>query len=530
MFKRKGNRPEVVRAPSDGENVKARTRTLIMVGLSLGMLVASLDQTVVGTSLPRIVGDLGGMSLFPWLFTAYMLAETITIPIAGKMSDRMGRKPVFLAGMGLFLAGSILAGFSNSMEMLVIFRFIQGLGGGVLIPLTMASVADFYAPEERGKVQGMVGALFALGSVVGPFMGGFIVDNADWRWVFFVNVPVGVLAIALTIVEFPRVSKDTVKRVDYPGLVALIGTLAPALLVMTWGGSTYDWMGAEIIGLTAFSGVSLAAFVIIERQAEDPILPLGLFREPIFTFGSLGLMIISMGLFGAIAFIPLFLQAVIGLNATNSGITLIPLMAGLMLTLMVGGFLVKRTGLKVWLLAGPPLTAIGLIMLSTLHSGSSQEEAILYLVVAGSGMGAVFSNYVLAAQNVTSKDRIGVVTSSMSLFRSIGGTIGVTILGAILNGRMALEMDKNIPLGSAIYPLGGDPMSLGGLLMTPSMASSLPEPVLGAIRLSLSNSLTFLFMIGAVISILALGASVMMKSTPSNTDELSETMTLDGMG
>src|SRR5512137_3044994 len=256
-------------APSDGRYPKTRSRTLIMIGLSLGMLVASLDQTVVGTSLPKIVGDLGGMSLFSWLFTAYMLAETITIPIAGKMSDLIGRRPVFLAGMGLFMGGSILAGVSSSMEMLVAFRFLQGLGGGVLIPITMASVADFYAPTERGKIQSMVGALFALGSVVGPFLGGFIVDNMDWRWVFFVNVPLGAFAIAVTTVKFPRVVKENIKHVDYAGVITLIGTLTPALLVMTWGGSTYAWTSKEILSLAAISIISLVAFILIERRAED---------------------------------------------------------------------------------------------------------------------------------------------------------------------------------------------------------------------------------------------------------------------
>jgi EmrB/QacA subfamily drug resistance transporter len=466
------------------------------------------------------------MSLFSWLFTAYMLAETITIPIAGKMSDLIGRRPVFLAGMGLFLGGSILAGISSSMEMLVGFRFIQGLGGGVLIPITMASVADLYAPMERGKIQGIVGALFALGSVVGPFLGGFIVDNMDWRWVFFVNIPVGILAITVTMVEFPRVMKETQKRVDYLGVVALIGTLTPALLVMTWGGSTYAWMSKEIVGLTALSIMSFVAVVLIERKAEDPVLPLRLFREPIFTLGSLGLLIISMGLFGVIAYIPLFLQTVIGMNATNSGITLIPLMMGLMLTLMISGLLVKRTGHRIWLLIGPPLTAFGLIMLSTLHSGSSQAETVLYMIIAGAGMGAVFSNYILAAQNVTSKNEMGVVTSSMSLFRSIGGTIGVTVFGVILKGRMVLELGRNLPLGSAAYLPGGDALSLGGLLISPSAASIIPDPVLDAIRLSLCNSITYMFMIGAVISLVALGASALIRDTPSKiSDEHSELTT-----
>jgi EmrB/QacA subfamily drug resistance transporter len=509
--------PEVAHAPSDAHFIKAPTRALIMIGLSLGMLMASLDQTVVGTSLPKIVGELGGMSLFSWLFTAYMLAETITIPIAGKLSDRMGRRPVFLAGMGLFLGGSILAGFSTSMEMLILFRFIQGLGGGVLIPVTMASVADLYEPQERGKIQGMVGAVFALGSVIGPFLGGFIVDNLDWRWVFFVNIPVGILAITVTMVEFPRVTKVAQKQVDYLGVLALIGTLMPALLIMTWGGSTYAWNSNEIICLAVLSSISFISFILIEKRAEDPVLPLHLFREPIFTLGSIGLLIIAMGLFGVIAYIPLFLQAVIGMSATNSGITLIPLMVGLMLTLMISGVLVSRTGYRIWLLIGPPLTAFGLIMLSSLNSDSSQEEAILYLIIAGAGMGAVFSNYILAAQNVTRKDEIGVVTSSMSLFRSIGGTVGVTVLGAILRSRMVLEMDKNLPLGSSSYLPGGDAMGLGGLLISPSASSTLSEPVLDAIRLSLCSSITYVFMIAAVISIIALIPSALIGGTSLDT-------------
>jgi EmrB/QacA subfamily drug resistance transporter len=518
--KGKGKSPGVSHAPSETGFEKTRARTLIMIGLSLGMLMASLDQTVVGTSLPKIVGELGGMSLFSWLFTAYMLAEIITIPIAGKMSDRIGRRPVFLAGMGLFLIGSVMAGFSTSMEMLVASRFIQGLGGGVLIPVTMASVADLYEPKERGKIQGMVGAVFALGSVIGPFLGGFIVDNMDWRWVFFVNIPVGIVAIAVTLVEFPRVTKVVSKQLDYLGVFALIGTLMPALLVMTWGGSTYAWDSNEIIFLAVLSSIFFVALILIEKKAEDPILPPHLFREPIFVLGSLGLLIIAMGLFGVIAYIPLFLQAVIGMSATNSGITLIPLMVGLMLTLMISGVLVRRTGYKIWLLIGPPLTAFGLIMLSSLNSDSSQEEAILYLIIAGAGMGAVFSNYILAAQNVASKDEIGVVTSSMSLFRSIGGTIGVTVFGAILSSRMVHELDKNLPLGSSAYLPSGDAMGLGGLLIAPSASPALSEPLLEAIRLSLCNSITYIFMIAAVISIIALIPSAFLEGAPLNmTDE-----------
>ena len=513
LFGKVKKEKEDVQPLTSEERSKNRTRKFIMIGLALGMLVSSLDQTVVGTSLPRIVGDLGGMSMFAWLFTAYMLGEALAIPIAGKMSDRYGRKPIFLIGMGLFLAGSILAGMSNSMEMLIGCRAIQGVGGGVIMPVAMATVADLYAPTERGKIQGMMGGIFAIASVIGPFLGGFIVDNLDWRWVFYVNLPVGILAIAVTSMKFPNQESDTSKHIDYTGMVAMAATLTPALLVMTWGGSTYAWGSLEIIGMTALSVVSLIAFILNERRAEDPILPLHLFKEPIFTLGSMGLLIMSMGLFGVIAFLPMFLQSVIGMSATSSGETLIPLMIGVMITILASGFLLKRTGYKVWLIIGPPLSAFGLYMLSTLHAGSSQTDAIVFLIITGAGLGAVMSNYMVAAQNVVNKKEMGAMTSSMTLFRSIGGTIGVTILGAIVNQRMVDELGKNLPTGAMASLPTTDVNSIGGLLMSPS-ASTIPGPILDSIRLSLSNSITYMFMIGAIIVMFALVTSVFIRSVP----------------
>ena len=275
---------------------KGKVRTFIMVGLALGMLLASLDQTVVGTSLPRIVADLGGMSLFAWLITAYLLSETVTTPIWGKMSDRFGRKPIFMTGMALFMGGSVLAGLSNSMEMLIICRFIQGIGSGALMPVAMATVADLYAPSERGKIQGLLGAVFAIATVIGPLLGGFIVDNTTWRWVFYVNIPVGVLAIAVTSLKFPNQIKAVFKRIDFLGIISLSAALTSALLVITWGGVTYAWESIEIIGLTALAVLSTVAFIRIERKAEDPVIPLRLFKTRVFTMSCIGLMIIGFRL------------------------------------------------------------------------------------------------------------------------------------------------------------------------------------------------------------------------------------------
>ncbi len=500
------------------ERAKKRTRTFIMLGLSLGMLLASLDQTVVGTSLPKIVGDLGGMSLFSWLFTAYMLAETVTIPIAGKMSDLYGRKPVFLAGMGLFLGGSILAGMSGSMEQLIMCRFIQGLGGGALMPVAMSTVADLYAPTERGKIQGILGAIFAVSSIIGPFMGGFIVDNMDWRWVFYVNLPVGVAAILVCSFKFPALVNQDRKKLDFAGMATLTASLSAFLLMLTWGGSTYAWESMEIIGLGILSIACVVGFVMIERRAEDPILPLHLFKEPIFTLGSAALLLMSFGLFGIIAFLPLFLQAVIGMSATYSGEVLIPLMMGAMGGAMVSGFAIKKTGYKIWLVSGPLIGAFGLYLLSTLHQGSTVWDAVIYLVITGLGLGFVFANYIVAAQNVCQKSEIGIMTSAMSLFRGLGGTIGVTVLGVIVNNTMVTQLKQNLPAGAMAVLPTTDVNSLGGLLLTPA-AASIPAPVIEAIRLSLSNSITYMFLIGMVFVLVAWVVSIFIRNVPLQSAE-----------
>ncbi|MBI0584134.1 MAG: MFS transporter [Methanomassiliicoccus sp.] len=509
--------PATISEEEEARYKKNRGRSFIMLGLALGMLLASLDQTVVGTSLPKIVGELGGMSLYSWLFTAYMLAETVMIPIAGKMSDRFGRRPVFLAGMVTFMAGSFLAGMSTSMEMLIACRLIQGIGAGSMMPVSMATVADLYAPAERGKIQGLLGAVFALSTIIGPLMGGYIVDHMDWRWVFYVNLPVGVFAILVTSLKFPAIANKGSLPIDFLGMTALAGALVPALLVVTWGGSTYDWTSAIIMGMTVLSVLSLTAFILIERRAADPILPLRLFREPIFTLGCGGLFVIALGMFGVITYLPLFLQAVVGMSASNSGELIIPLMMGVMLTSITSGFLLRHTGYKVWLIAGPPVSALGLYLLSTLHIGSSATDAVLFLFITGAGMGAVMSNFIVAAQNVMPKSDMGVASGSMSLFRSIGGTVGVAFLGGILNSRMLQELSLHLT-PEQLASLPTDANSVGQLLLVVT-EPPIPEFLLDAIRLSLSNSITYIFFIGSIIVLGSIVFSIFVRSVPLKTSE-----------
>lgn len=503
--------------PQNANFQKSKVRTFIMIGLALGMLIASLDQTVVGTSLPRIVAELGGMSLFAWVITAYLLSETITTPIWGKMSDRIGRKPIFMTGMAIFLAGSILAGFSNSMEMLIICRFIQGIGSGALMPVAMATVADLYAPTERAKIQGMLGAVFAVATIIGPLLGGFIVDSTTWRWVFYVNLPVGVAAIAVTSLKFPNQVKSVFKRIDFPGIAFLSASLAALLLVITWGGVTYAWNSIEIIGLSIVAAASLVIFLFIERKAEDPVIPLRLFKISVFSLCCIGLMLVGLGMFGVVSYLPTFLQTVIGMSATNSGTTLIPLMVGMMGTSIAGGFVMKRTGYKVLMIAGPIVSAVGMFLLSTLGAGSSQINAIAYLIVIGAGMGMVMANYTVAAQNMMRKADIGAATSTLTLFRGLGATIGVSFLGAIVNNQMIAQLNKNLPTGAAALLPTTDATNLGQLLLTPH--TTIPAPILDAIRLSLGNSLTYMFTIGAVIVLVGVVVGLAIKDVPLKTAE-----------
>ena len=518
----------VINAPGKS-GVNPRTvRTSIMIGLILGMLLACIDGTVVGTSMPHITADFpNGNALYTWLITGYLLAETIVTPIAGKMSDLYGRKPIFLAGMILFLGGSIFAGFSQSMEWLIIARVVQGLGGGMLIPVAMATVADLYEPQERGKIQGILGAIFAIASAIGPFIGGVIVDHATWHWVFFVNVPVGILAIAFTAIKFPKVQADSNLKIDYPGIATLSAFLALLVMIVTFGGSTYAWASVEIIGMVLAAIIFLGLFIYLETRSEEPLVPLRLFRSRTFVAGCSGLLIMSLGLFGILTYVAMYLQVYVGFSATNSGATLIPLTIGMTITSIGSGFLLKKTGYMPWLIIGPPISAIGLYLISTLGMGSPQSEASLYLIIAGLGMGCVMSNFIVAAQNITARRDMGVMTSTMSLFRSIGGTVGAALIGSLINKRMITELQSHLP--SDVFNAPGVPHDTGIMDEINNIVAAFPQYTgldLGII-MSYGESLSYAFVICSIIVLATLIASLLVKRIPLKTDEEYEQINLE---
>ena len=429
----------------DGYLLSRRATLVAMSGVLLGMLLAALNQTIVATALPRIVGELGGMEHYSWVFTAYMLAATVTTPIYGRLSDVYGRRPFFVAGILIFMAGTVFCGLADSMTQLVAGRAVQGLGAGAMIPLAVATIGDLVPASDRGRWQGLTGAVFGFASVIGPTTGGWISDHADWRWVFFVSLPVGVVALAVvaTTLKIPP-HPDRGTKVDYAGAALLALGLSSGLLAIVGGGP------AE---LYAMSVLVLAGFVWWERGVEQPIVPVELFRERVFTASNLAGFAVGVGMFGAIMFVPLYVQDVLGHSATASGLVLMPLMLAMMVTSVGSGQVITRTGRYRWaLVTGPVIMGAGYVLLASMNAGSSQLYATVAMIVTGLGLGLLLQNLALVVQNGVPTRHLGAATSAVQFSRSIGGTIGVSVMGAILAARQPVDASAQ-QLADAIHPV-----------------------------------------------------------------------------
>jgi EmrB/QacA subfamily drug resistance transporter len=435
-----------------------KRRTLIVfAGLMLGMLLAALDQTIVSTALPTITRDLGGFQHYSWVFSAYMLGSTVTVPLYGKLSDIYGRRPFFILGIALFSTGSIISGLAESMGMLIAGRAIQGLGAGGLIPLAIAVIGDIIPPRRRGKWQGILGAVFAASSVLGPATGGWLTDNASWRWCFFVNLPLAAVALTVVWFGFVRRPRHEEHSIDYVGAVLLAGGSTAGLLGAVWGGTEYPWSSGVIIGLFAVAAVLLGLFIYQERRVKEPILPLDLFRNRTFSAATVTVFSLGAAMFGTIIYVPLFVQRVLGASASGSGAVLTPLMLGIITTSLIAGQIVSRTGrYRPVLLAGPPLLATGFFLLTRIGVDSSQLTVTRDVVIVGLGIGLMMQTLTVAVQNSVSRRTIGVATSSTQFFRAIGATAGVSVMGAIvtsrLGGRAAAAADPTT-LAEALHPI-----------------------------------------------------------------------------
>ena len=416
----------------------------IFSGLMLGMLLASLDQTIVATALPTITGELGGVEQLSWVVTSYLLATTISTPLYGKLGDLFGRKLLFQVAIVIFLVGSALCGVAQTMNQLILFRGVQGLGAGGLIVLAMAIMAEIVSPRERGRYQGYFGALFGASSVAGPLIGGFLTDHASWRWVFYVNIPIGIVALLAT-ARVPASAKHSNPSIDVLGAVLLTAAISTIVLFTTWGGLEYAWDSPVIVGLILASVVLLVAVVVVERRAKEPIIPIHMFRLRTFNIASSVSFILGVAMFGAISFLPLFLQRVNGASATDSGLLLLPLMVGLLSASVISGQIISRTGrYKVFPVLGTASATVALYLLSTMDSDTTRGTVTLYMILLGVGIGLSMQTLILTVQNAVSLSELGTATSSVSFFRSMGGCVGVAVFGAIFNSRIGVAADASV--------------------------------------------------------------------------------------
>ncbi|WP_328533049.1 MFS transporter [Micromonospora zamorensis] len=492
---------------------------LLMFGLMTGMLLAALDQTIVGTALPTIVGELGGINHYSWVVTAYLLASTASTPLYGKMADLYGRRPVFLFSIGTFLVGSLLAGLSQNMTQLIVTRGIQGLGAGGLLTLAFTIISDVVSPRERGRYQGLFGAVFGISSVAGPLVGGYFAET-DWRWIFYINVPLAILAIVvcyhvMRLIPFER--RD--HSIDWLGAGLLVAGVSSLLLALSWGGNEYAWDSGVIIGLFVVGAVLGVLFVLQEARVAEPILPLRLFRSATFALANSALLIIGLVMFGSIIFIPLYLQIVKGASPTRSGLLMLPMMAGIIITSILTGRAMTRIGRYKWFpVAGSVTLLVGMFLFTQLEVATSLWVAFGFMVVIGVGLGLCMQSLILAVQNAVSVRDLGAGTSSATFFRSLGGSFGVAILGTVLSSRLASGLSDRLPGAIAQLPpqeqaavaaSGGTNISIND----PATILALPGPVRAAIQGAFVDALDMVFLTAGLIAIVAVVVTLTLPNT-----------------
>jgi len=487
-------------------------RILATVGVALALFLAALDQTVVGTALPRIVAELNGLDYFAWVATAYLVTSTVLTPIAGKLGDLFGRKPFLLAGMIGFVVASALCGQAQNMAELIAFRAVQGIFGGVLFASVFATIGDLYSPAQRARLQGVFAGIFGIASVVGPVVGGYLTDNLTWRWVFYVNVPVGALAIVAVFLTLPSVRHSASWRnIDFAGAFTLAASLVPLLIALSIT-RDHDFTSPEVVGLLLVAAVMGAIFFIVERRTDNPVVPFDLWKNPTFSVSTMIGFLLGFAMFGAILFVGLVYQGVLGMPATNSGLLITPLMAGLIVSSVITGQLMVRIKRYRYLgTVGAVILTVGLYLLAQVTVGTPEVEVVRDLVLIGLGVGVGMPLYLNATQSAVDQRYLGVVSSQIQFWRNIGSTVGVAILGAVLSHDLTQRIVASIPpqLAGAL-PANGNAQAI----FDPAVIQRIPPPVLVAIRSALASSLHDIFLIAAVVASFSVVLSLFLQEVP----------------
>lgn len=483
-----------------------QVKIIVTIALMLGMSLAALDTTIVGTALPSIVGKLGGFDLYSWVFSAYLLTSTVTVPIYGKLADLYGRKPLYLIGTGLFLIGSIASGASQSMEQLIIFRALQGLGAGAVMPIVLTIIGDIFELKERARIQGLFSAVWGMSSIIGPAIGGLIVDHFSWHWVFYINVPFGLVSMFLLIVFFKESVVRSKPVLDYAGTAALTGSILALLFALLQGGTSWAWLSVQSIGLFAVFVGLLALFIWLEKRASEPILPLDLFKDRIIAVASLGGLILGVTMFGITTYVPLFVQGVRGGTATDAGIVLTPLLLAWPVASVVGGRLVLTFGYRKIGVLGALLTTVGVGMMLLFHTSTSTFFIVVSMALAGVGLGFDSIAFILSVQNSVPWNLRGVATASTQFVRTIGGAIGVAFMGTILNAQVAQRFAPIFANFSGVTARLPKNVAPANILLTPGIRNLVPGNFLQQLEGALSQSLFWVYLIIFILMVISVVA------------------------
>lgn len=456
----------------------SRTIALLFIGLMVTMLMASLSQTILSTALPTIVGQLGGVEEMTWVITGYILASTVTMPVYGRVSDLFGRKPLLIAAILLFMIGSIVGGLADSIDLLIVSRVIQGLGGGGLMILSQSAIAEVVPARERGKYMGVMGAVFAVSSVAGPLVGGWLTEGPGWRWAFWLNIPLGVLAIVATVLflKLPQPVRTGREKIDYLGMVLIAAATVAVVLVCTWGGSQYAWASPQILGLIAAAVVLAALFILVESRASQPVIPLNLFKNRSFVLATVSGLLTGVAMFGVLSYMPTYIQMVAGVSATVAGLLMIPMMGGLLVSSIVSGQLVTRTGrYKIFPIVGSAIMAVALLLISTMTLETSNVVMCVYIGIFGIGLGLGQQILMLIVQDAFPVRIVGTATASFNYFKQVGATVGSAIVGAVFASRLASLLTENLAPVMQSGAATGTDLDVQGL--TPAAVAGFPDVI-----------------------------------------------------